>query len=54
MAILQDVLGRESRSLLRYIDDAYPWTTAGAWTVFAVWAFAAAILAVTAVYRRDV
>ena len=36
------------------VASAYPWTTTGAWTVFAVWAFVAAILAVTAVYRRDV
>lgn len=27
-AILQDVVARESRSLLSYIGDAYPWTTA--------------------------
>jgi hypothetical protein len=33
---------------------AYPWTVAGAWIVFAAWALAAAVLAVTAVYRRDV
>lgn len=33
---------------------AYPWTVTGAWIVFAAWALAAAVLAVTAVYRRDV
>lgn len=26
-AVLQDILRRESRSLLSYIGDAYPWTT---------------------------
>ncbi|MEV0317716.1 ABC transporter permease [Streptomyces sp. NPDC050658] len=31
----------------------YPWTAAGAWTVYAVWALAAAAVAVTAVRRRD-
>ncbi|WP_328584944.1 ABC transporter permease subunit [Streptomyces sp. NBC_00370] len=31
----------------------YPWTTSGAWTVYAVWAFTAAILAVTSAQRRD-
>ncbi|WP_455362071.1 ABC transporter permease [Streptomyces sp. SYSU K21746] len=32
---------------------AFPWTTSGAWTVYAVWALAAAALAVTSVRRRD-
>ncbi|MFD3696324.1 ABC transporter permease subunit [Streptomyces sp. NPDC058646] len=32
---------------------AYPWTAAGAWTVYAVWAGAATALAVTGVHRRD-
>jgi ABC-2 type transport system permease protein len=32
----------------------YPWPLAGAWTVFAAWALAAAILAVTAARWRDV
>lgn len=31
----------------------WPWTVTGAWTVYAVWALAAAALAVTAVHRRD-
>ncbi|MGW7367263.1 ABC transporter permease subunit [Streptomyces sp. NPDC054841] len=31
----------------------FPWTTAGAWTVYAIWALAAATIAVTAVHRRD-
>lgn len=26
-ALLQDVLRRESRSVLMYVDEAYPWTT---------------------------
>jgi hypothetical protein len=25
--LLQEIVGRESRSLLIYVDDAYPWTT---------------------------
>jgi ABC-2 type transport system permease protein len=32
----------------------YPWTLAGAWTMFAVWALAAAVLAITAAPYRDV
>ncbi|MFP3986612.1 ABC transporter permease subunit [Streptomyces sp. E11-3] len=32
---------------------AFPWTTGGAWTVYAVWALAATALAVTSVHRRD-
>jgi hypothetical protein len=28
-ALLQEVLRRESRSLLMYVGDAYPWTTSG-------------------------
>ena len=31
----------------------FPWTTGGAWTVYAVWALTAAILAVTSAQRRD-
>jgi hypothetical protein len=26
--LLQDILRRESRSLLLYVDEAFPWTTA--------------------------
>ncbi|MET8573296.1 ABC transporter permease [Streptomyces sp. NPDC005012] len=32
----------------------FPWTEAGAWTVLAVWAVAAAVVTVLAVRRRDV
>ncbi|MFI0357419.1 ABC transporter permease subunit [Actinomadura sp. 9N407] len=32
---------------------AFPWTTGGAWTVYAVWALAAAVLTVISVHRRD-
>ncbi|WP_329454079.1 ABC transporter permease [Streptomyces sp. NBC_01497] len=32
---------------------AFPWTDGGAWTVYAVWAFTAAGLAVTSAHRRD-
>jgi hypothetical protein len=28
-ALLQDIVARESRSVLRYVHDAYLWTTAG-------------------------
>ncbi|MGN9793459.1 ABC transporter permease [Streptomyces sp. OZ13] len=31
----------------------YPWTTGGAWTVYALWALAAAAVTVTTVHRRD-
>jgi hypothetical protein len=31
----------------------HPWWTGGAWTVYAVWALAAAAVAVTVVHRRD-
>jgi ABC-2 type transport system permease protein len=31
----------------------FPWTVAGAWTVFAVWGAVAAVVTVTAVRRRD-
>jgi ABC-2 type transport system permease protein len=31
----------------------YPWTTTGAWTVYAVWALVAAALTVITVHRRD-
>nr|BCD33685.1 ABC transporter permease [Streptomyces violaceusniger] len=31
----------------------YPWTTGGAWIVYAVWALAAAGLTVAVVHRRD-
>ncbi|HEX2316691.1 MAG TPA: ABC transporter permease [Thermomonospora sp.] len=31
----------------------FPWTTGGAWTVYTLWALAAAALAVTSVQRRD-
>lgn len=36
-----------------YSPTAFPWTTSGAWTVYAVWALAATVLAVTSVHRRD-
>ncbi|MEU8943515.1 ABC transporter permease (plasmid) [Streptomyces goshikiensis] len=31
----------------------FPWTTGGAWTVYAVWALTTAVLAVTSAQRRD-
>lgn len=36
------------------VSGAYPWTITGAWTVFAVWALAAAVVAVAAAGWRDV
>ncbi|WP_369191555.1 ABC transporter permease [Streptomyces sp. R08] len=46
------------RAWLRLVDVnyspiAFPWSTGGAWTVFAVWAGAACAIAVTSVHRRD-
>lgn len=43
---------------LRLVEDGdpptlFPWTTGGAWTVYAVWACAACAIAVTSVHRRD-
>jgi ABC-2 type transport system permease protein len=32
---------------------AFPWTTGGAWAVYAVWALTAAVLTVTSAQRRD-
>ncbi|MEU9418136.1 hypothetical protein [Streptomyces sp. NPDC048272] len=31
----------------------FPWTTGEAWTVYALWALTAAVLAVTSAQRRD-
>ncbi|MEU8773563.1 ABC transporter permease [Streptomyces sp. NPDC048606] len=31
----------------------FPWTTGGAWTAYALWALAAAALAITSAHRRD-
>ncbi|MCX4964605.1 ABC transporter permease [Streptomyces sp. NBC_00654] len=38
---------------VRHLPVPFPWTNAGAWTVYAVWALAAGAVAVTAVHRRD-
>ncbi|QKW10005.1 ABC transporter permease [Streptomyces sp. NA04227] len=38
---------------IHYAPPAYPWSTGGAWTVYAVWACAAVVLAVVGVHRRD-
>ncbi|MGY3679973.1 ABC transporter permease [Streptomyces sp. TE33382] len=38
---------------VRHLPVPFPWTDAGAWTVYGVWAAAAAAVAVTAVHRRD-
>ncbi|MEE1741688.1 ABC transporter permease [Streptomyces sp. BE147] len=38
---------------VRHAPVPFPWTNAGAWTVYAVWALAAGAVAVTAVHRRD-
>ncbi|MFD7429881.1 ABC transporter permease [Streptomyces sp. NPDC059818] len=34
-------------------NDLFPWTTAGAWTVYVVWALAAGMVTVFAAHRRD-
>ncbi|MEI5103060.1 ABC transporter permease subunit [Streptomyces sp. PmtG] len=34
-------------------QSPYPWSTGGAWTVYAVWALAAALITVAGVRRRD-
>ncbi|MGW4028400.1 ABC transporter permease subunit [Streptomyces sp. NPDC004838] len=36
-----------------YSPIAFPWSTGGAWTVYAVWACAACAVAVTSVHLRD-
>ncbi|MFB9461929.1 ABC transporter permease subunit [Streptomyces cinereospinus] len=46
------------RAWLRLVDVdyspiAFPWSTGGAWTVYAVWAGAACAVAVTSIHRRD-
>ncbi|MFF2023154.1 hypothetical protein ACFVW2_15320 [Streptomyces sp. NPDC058171] len=46
------------RAWLRLVDVdhapvAFPWTTGGAWTVYAVWACAAGVTAVIGVHARD-
>ncbi len=46
------------RAWLRLVDtghgpEPFPWTTGGAWTVYAVWACAACALAVACTHRRD-
>ncbi|WP_274543554.1 MULTISPECIES: hypothetical protein [unclassified Streptomyces] len=33
--------------------ELFPWSEAGAWTVYALWALAAGAVAVYAVHRRD-
>ncbi|MCX4674512.1 ABC transporter permease [Streptomyces sp. NBC_01433] len=38
---------------MRNLPVPFPWTNTGAWAVYAVWALAAAAVAVTAVQRRD-
>jgi ABC-2 type transport system permease protein len=34
-------------------SPAFPWTVTGAWTVYAIWALAAATITVTTVHHRD-
>jgi hypothetical protein len=38
---------------LPWFDPPFPWTTTGAWTVYAVWALAAAAITVTGARHRD-
>ncbi|WTW92069.1 hypothetical protein OG216_01190 [Streptomycetaceae bacterium NBC_01309] len=46
------------RAWLRLVDvdysaTAFPWSTGGAWTVYAAWSAAATAVAMAAVHRRD-
>ncbi len=55
-AVLHHTLLFSAWNRLTQIDAdqaAYPWTIAGAWTVYAVWGLVAAALAVTTVHHRD-
>lgn len=57
-AVLQHTLpfsawDRLSVSDLHHASEPYPWTTAGAWTVYALWALLAGVVTVVAVHRRD-
>ncbi|MEU2026291.1 ABC transporter permease [Streptomyces sp. NPDC016469] len=40
-------------ALAQGAPELYPWSEAGAWTVYALWALVAAAVAVCAVHRRD-
>ncbi|MFD6337087.1 ABC transporter permease [Streptomyces sp. NPDC060131] len=55
-AVISHALPTEAWIRLTEADHsrtAFPWTASGAWTVYAVWALAAAVLAVLSVHRRD-
>jgi hypothetical protein len=55
-AVLHHSLPFSAWNRLTQIDAdqaAYPWTISGAWTVYAVWGLAAAVLVVATVHRRD-
>ncbi|MCP3817903.1 ABC transporter permease [Streptomyces sp. A3M-1-3] len=55
-AVIAHTLPYQAWTRLTQFGDhqaAYPWTITGAWIVYAVWALAAAVLAVTSVHRRD-
>jgi ABC-2 type transport system permease protein len=43
----------DPRSIAYGHSPAHPWTIAGAWTVYALWALAAATITVASVHRRD-
>ncbi|MGN5632499.1 ABC transporter permease [Streptomyces sp. AC154] len=57
-AVLQHTLPfsaweRLTSTQMQRSNDLFPWGTGGAWTVYALWALAAGLLAVLAVHRRD-
>ncbi|WP_051745334.1 hypothetical protein [Streptomyces scopuliridis] len=55
-AVLDHAMPYQAWIRLSAVDHSrspFPWTTSGAWTVYAVWALAAAVLAVAGVHRRD-
>ncbi|WNI29464.1 ABC transporter permease subunit [Streptomyces sp. ITFR-6] len=57
-AVLQHTLPfsaweRLTSTRMQRSNDLFPWGTGGAWTVYALWALAAGVLAVFAVHRRD-
>ncbi|WLQ40867.1 ABC transporter permease subunit [Streptomyces laculatispora] len=57
-AVLQHTLPfsaweRLTSTRMQRSNELFPWTPAGAWTVYALWALAAGVVTVFAVHRRD-
>lgn len=57
-AVLQHTLPfsaweRLTSTQMQRSNELFPWTPAGAWTVYALWALAAGVVTVFAVHRRD-